>query len=96
MGGRTLELVSGHPWPPRIHWNGYYQGPDTREHIRRLLALAGSGQPTIIVGDFNFTDRHSAYAEFAAAGLTDAFRAAGNGRGGLHRFTWEVFHSHPC
>jgi len=82
MGGRTLELVSGHPWPPRIHWNGYYQGPQTREHIRSLLALAGSGQPTIIVGDFNLTERHSAYAEFEAAGLTDAFRVAGNGRGG--------------
>ena len=80
-GGR-LELVNGHPWPPRVHRNGYYQGPETREHIRRLLALATSGQPAIVLGDFNFTEKQGIYAEFAAAGLTDAFRVAGTGRGG--------------
>jgi endonuclease/exonuclease/phosphatase family metal-dependent hydrolase len=82
VGGSRLDLVVGHPWPPRVHWNGYYQGPETREHIRRLLALAMSGRPAIVMGDFNFTEKNSAYAEFAAAGLTDAFRAAGKGRGG--------------
>jgi vancomycin resistance protein VanJ len=82
VSGRRLDLVIGHPWPPRAHRNGYYQGPETRAHIRELLALSTSGQAAIIMGDFNFTDRHSAYAEFVAAGLTDAFRAAGTGRGG--------------
>ncbi|MFL5733277.1 MAG: endonuclease/exonuclease/phosphatase family protein [Chloroflexia bacterium] len=82
VGGRSLDLVSGHPWPPRAHRDGYYQGPETREHIRRLLELAGSGRPAIVVGDFNFTERNKAYTEFAAAGLTDAFRVAGKGRGG--------------
>src|SRR3954470_3751269 len=62
LGGRTLEIVNGHPWPPRIHWNGYYQGKETREHIRKLLALATSGQPTIVLGDFNFTETNEAYA----------------------------------
>jgi vancomycin resistance protein VanJ len=82
VGGRMLQLVNGHPWPPRAHRNGYYQGPETREHIRNLLALATTGRPTIVVGDFNFTDRSGVYAEFAEAGLTDAFQAAGKGRGG--------------
>ena len=80
--GGKLEVVNGHPWPPRAHRDGYYQGPETREHIRQLLALATSGRPTIVLGDFNFTRRNSAYAEFAGAGLTDAFREAGKGHGG--------------
>jgi vancomycin resistance protein VanJ len=81
VGGRTLDLVNGHPWPPRAHRDGYYQGPETKRHIRQLLELVATGRPTIVLGDFNLTERNRGYLEFAAAGLTDAFRAAGKGRG---------------
>ena len=80
LGDKGVDVVVGHPWPPRAHRNGYYQGPETQEHIRKLLALAAVDRPVIVVGDFNFTDRNRAYQGFAEAGLTDAFRAAGTGR----------------
>jgi vancomycin resistance protein VanJ len=79
-GDRDLVVVVAHP-PPRNYRKGFPVDQATIAQITGLITLATSGQPTIMVGDFNAVRRSATYARLAAAGLVDAFRAAG-GRGG--------------
>ena len=44
-------------------------------------AIAQQNAPSILLGDFNMTDTYDEYAHISAAGLKDAFKASGKGRG---------------
>jgi len=61
------------------------------EGIAQVRALVESmlrqGDPLILVGDFNVTEREPAYVELTA-GLRDAFMVAGSGNGNTWRPEW--------
>ncbi len=80
-GGSFVTIVA-HPPPPR------YRGTHRLRHnaarhaqIDALLEVALRGEPTVLLGDLNLTDRHRVHRRLRAAGLIDAFAVAGRGRG---------------
>lgn len=57
------------------------------QHLRALVApFLARGEPMVLAGDFNLTEREPAYRELVA-GMWDAHRIAGNGLG----HTWQPF-----
>ncbi len=88
--GTSVLVVNAHPISP------YYSGADCSLPIcydptlrdRQIVAmrqelsssLVEDGEPFVLVGDFNVTEREPAYADLSA-GLTDAFKAIGSGLG---------------
>jgi endonuclease/exonuclease/phosphatase family metal-dependent hydrolase len=91
--GRGITIVSAHPMSP------YTTGrqcalvvcfdPEWRDEqidamrSRFVTPLLESGEPFVLAGDFNVTDREPAYRDLSA-GLRDAFRTEGEGVG----MTW--------
>jgi len=81
MGGRELQIIVAHPPPPRLHRTGIHPTKEARQQFEMLLQAAVSGEPTILLGDFNMGDRQAQYSILKAAALSDAFREAGVGSG---------------
>ena len=69
-----------HP-PPRNFRRGFAADAAAAEQITALIALTAASAPALLLGDFNITSRSAHYAQFVKAGLVDAFRARGRGRG---------------
>jgi endonuclease/exonuclease/phosphatase (EEP) superfamily protein YafD len=94
VGGRTVTLVNAHPIPPRTFEPGcsplrcYNAGPRDAQiaDVRRLVEQlrAGTGDPLLLAGDMNVTEREPAYFDLAT-GLRDAHRVAGAGFGASWR-----------
>lgn len=79
--GVSISVVVAHPPPPSFHWKGLRHAEETRTQVATLAELTVSSAPAVLLGDFNMTVQHAIYADLVAAGLVDAFRAAGHGRG---------------
>jgi vancomycin resistance protein VanJ len=77
-GVQALQIIVAHPPPQRTRLRN--------EQLTALLKLATSGEPTLLIGDFNMVQAQAAYRVYRAAGLRDAYREAGTGRG----FTYPV------
>ncbi|MCC6905176.1 MAG: endonuclease/exonuclease/phosphatase family protein [Anaerolineae bacterium] len=79
VDGEPLRVINTHPERPTIDESRYIvrSGPT----IRHVAGLAADGQPTILAGDLNLTDKTSGHTMLEAAGLTDAFEQAGWGFG---------------
>jgi endonuclease/exonuclease/phosphatase (EEP) superfamily protein YafD len=81
--GRPVVLTSVHPLTP-MRERGY---PWQRD-LARLLPLAGSSEPQVVMGDFNASRDHQPFRDLLAAGFVDCADAA------QHRtwpgFTWPV------
>ncbi len=77
---QSLRIMVAHPPPPRFR-HGLSQDAATRTQVARLIDLATSGGPAVLLGDFNAIALQKTYRDLAAAGLIDAFRTAGRGRG---------------
>jgi vancomycin resistance protein VanJ len=85
--GRRLTVVTAHPVPGRIGALGPLPipvdfDPTLRDRaVARVRAtldpLLARGEPVLVMGDFNLTDREPAYRELTA-GLVDGQRAAGS------------------
>ncbi|MFN8532385.1 MAG: endonuclease/exonuclease/phosphatase family protein [Dehalococcoidia bacterium] len=88
--GRSVLVVNAHPLPGRIAWlhvgsqalpvgfNGVPRDDQITTILAMLDALRKPGEPLLLVGDFNITEREPAYRELTAH-LQDAKRAAGFG-----------------
>ncbi len=81
INGRSITFLVAHPPPPRPHWTGVRFDSDTWNQIRTLAQIAVNKPPTVLLGDFNLTDRRGEYAYLRSMGLKDAFREGGNKRG---------------
>jgi endonuclease/exonuclease/phosphatase family metal-dependent hydrolase len=79
--GVSLSVLVAHPPPPSFHWKGLRHTEETRTQVATLAELTVSSAPAVLLGDFNMTVQHAPYADLVAAGLVDAFHAAGHGRG---------------
>lgn len=94
LGGQTVTVVNAHPMPPRIFAEGcsplrcYNTGPRDEQIValRRFVdeLRRRSGDPLILAGDMNVTEREPAYFDLSA-GLQDAHRAVGSGFGASWR-----------
>ncbi len=84
VDGVPLTVITAHPPPLGVHDGGYRAHPAAQAEIEALVAMATSGGPVILLGDFNTTDQGDLYRLAADAGLVDAFRVAGWGLG----LTW--------
>jgi endonuclease/exonuclease/phosphatase family metal-dependent hydrolase len=81
LAGHRLRALVAHPPPPRLHRTGYHFTSATRAQFAEILKIAATGEPTIVLGDFNMLDDHEHHAQLVAAGFADAFRNAGGGPG---------------
>jgi endonuclease/exonuclease/phosphatase (EEP) superfamily protein YafD len=93
-GGRSVVVVAGHPTSahPALSrgcaWFACFDTDLRDGQIAELRALAdpflAAGEPLILLGDLNVTEREPIYATLAA-GLRDAHREAGTGVGATWR-----------
>lgn len=93
VDGRPVTIVNAHPVPPLIRVDGCrpvlcYNTGIRDQQIGAIRAFiddlrARTGDPLIVAGDMNVTEREGAYFDLSA-GLRDAHRAAGTGFG----FSW--------
>ena len=79
--GGALSVIVAHPPPPRFGRNRLRAALLTDEQIAGIAAAATSGQPTVLLTDFNRVGWQAAYRQLRDAGLIDAFGAAGRGPG---------------
>ncbi len=93
LGGRTVTLVNAHPIPPRTFEAGCsplrcYNTGARDAQIAEMRAfveeLGRAGDPLILAGDMNVTEREEAYFDLAR-GLRDAHLVAGAGFGASWR-----------
>jgi vancomycin resistance protein VanJ len=94
LNGRLITIVNTHPIPPRTIEGGcsplrcYNTGPRDAQisALRRIVEELHQhrGDPLLIGGDMNVTEREPAYFELSA-GLRDAQREAGRGFGASWR-----------
>lgn len=94
LGGQAVTVVNAHPMPPRTFGatcpllRCYNTGPRDAQ-ITGIRAYVDElqrryGDPLILAGDMNVSERERAYDDLAA-GLSDAHRAAGLGFGASWR-----------
>lgn len=81
MVGTTTTVIVAHPLPQRLQRGRVSFDAATLAQIDHLAHLASTRASTVLLGDFNMTPRHPSYARLSAAGLIDAHRAVGVGRG---------------
>ena len=84
VDGAPLTVITAHPPPMGGHNGGFGAHPAAGDEIAALVAMAATGGPAILLGDFNTGDQTALYRLLVNAGLVDAFRAAGWGFG----LTW--------
>jgi len=89
--GKEVTIIVGHPVRPdnsfrRCPFAGCFNTAQRDDQIRKLREAATinqflqEGEPLILMGDFNVTDREPAYAELSA-GLQDVHLRVGSGSG---------------
>ncbi len=78
IGQRLVQVVVAHPRPPKVRMSGASFDPVTLRQIQEVARLATNGTPSLVLGDFNMTDRQPEHAILTAAGLIDAFHEVGS------------------
>jgi vancomycin resistance protein VanJ len=77
-----VDVFVAHPPPLRISRGRWQENAGAARQIQALAEAASAGEPAILLGDFNRLRSQQAYRRLRAAGLIDAFDAAGQGWGG--------------
>ncbi|MEZ4505117.1 MAG: endonuclease/exonuclease/phosphatase family protein [Thermomicrobiales bacterium] len=75
--GREAQVVVAHPRPPKVRMTGATFDPVTMKQIQEVVRIATSGIPSLVLGDFNMTDKQPEHRILTAAGLIDAFHEVG-------------------
>jgi endonuclease/exonuclease/phosphatase family metal-dependent hydrolase len=78
IAGRLAQVVVAHPRPPKVRMSGATFDPVTLRQIQEVARLATGGMPSLVLGDFNMTDRQPEHRILTAAGLIDAFHEVGS------------------
>jgi endonuclease/exonuclease/phosphatase (EEP) superfamily protein YafD len=87
--GQPITIIVVHPPMPLLDRAGYHIRSDYDFAV--FSQMAQDGQPTLLIGDLNTTDRSDQYRRLKAAGLDDAFREMGIGFG----HTWPTTGRYP-
>ncbi|MCO5220882.1 MAG: endonuclease/exonuclease/phosphatase family protein [Thermomicrobiales bacterium] len=93
VAGRAAQVVVAHPRPPKVRMSGATFDPVTLRQIQEVAHIAKSERPSLVLGDFNMTDRQPEHRILTSAGLIDAFHEVGTSAasfprrvGNPHRF----------
>lgn len=78
IAGRIAQVVVAHPRPPKVRVSGAAFDPVTLRQIQEVAKLATCGIPSLVLGDFNMTDRQPEHRIMTTAGLIDAFHEVGS------------------
>lgn len=91
VNGKPLTVFVVHPPSPDLdrEFSFFAIDPANRPETKMLLERTSSDTPTLLLGDFNFTDQSKTYDWVKDAGFTDMHRAVGEGFG----HTWVMFGS---
>jgi endonuclease/exonuclease/phosphatase (EEP) superfamily protein YafD len=81
IGGEEIKIISAHPPPPIMGWNGLKFDPPTWQQIKSLADLTVLENPAVLVGDFNLVDWSAEHKFLSRLGLKDAYQVAGRGTG---------------
>ncbi|HKG57779.1 MAG TPA: endonuclease/exonuclease/phosphatase family protein [Candidatus Limnocylindrales bacterium] len=94
LGGATVHVIAGHPYPAAIRTVSMLRLPidfDAERRDRDVARFRGwidpfvaANRPLVVIGDFNLTDREPAYGVLAK-GLLDAHLEVGQGPGSTWR-----------
>jgi endonuclease/exonuclease/phosphatase family metal-dependent hydrolase len=93
-GGRTMVVAVAHPRNPtgrgcdprRLCYDPVARDSEIRQIREAVAPFLARGEPLVLAGDFNLTEREPAYRELTT-GLWDAQRTVGGGLG----HTWRPF-----
>ncbi len=77
IAGRDALIVVAHPRPPKVRMTGTTFDPVTTRQIQEVVRIATAGLPSMVLGDFNMTDKQPEHRMLTAAGLIDAFHEVG-------------------
>ena len=77
IAGREAQVVVAHPRPPKVRMSGATFDPVTLRQIQEVVRIATAGVPSLVLGDFNMTDKQPEHRILTAAGLIDAFHEVG-------------------
>ncbi len=77
IDGREAQVVVAHPRPPKVRMTGAFFDPVTMRQIQEVVRIATAGGPSLVLGDFNMTDKQPEHRWLTAAGLIDAFHEVG-------------------
>ena len=77
IAGREAQIVVAHPRPPRVRMTGATFDSVTMRQIQEVVRIATAGVPSMVLGDFNMTDKQPEHRILTAAGLIDAFHEVG-------------------
>lgn len=84
VDGQLVDVFVAHPPSPDLSrsLNFYATDPNNIIEVQALLARVDPARPTVMLGDFNFTDQSIAHRTIRQAGFADAYQQAGRGFGG--------------
>jgi endonuclease/exonuclease/phosphatase family metal-dependent hydrolase len=77
IDGRETQVIVAHPRPPKVRVTGATFDPITLRQIQEVVRIATCGIPSLVLGDFNMTDRQPEHRLLTSAGLIDAFHEVG-------------------
>lgn len=77
IDGREAQVVVAHPRPPKVRMTGAIFDAVTMRQIQEVVRIATAGVPSLVLGDFNMTDKQPGHRILTAAGLIDAFHEVG-------------------
>lgn len=78
VDGSPLRVLVAHPRPPKVRFPGVVFDPVTHNQILMVAESAIEGSPSVILGDFNMTERQPQHRLLSASGLIDAFQEVGH------------------
>ena len=76
-----LTVLVAHPPPPRFGRNRLHLDALSNAQIRQIIDSVSSGDPVVLLTDFNRLSWQAAYRQLSAAGLVDAYAVSGAGLG---------------
>jgi len=82
VDGVLIKVLSVHP-PSALSPTELRYRDRRISEIEGLIERATTGEPVLLMGDFNLTDQTTDYRLLTGAGLNDAFREAGWGLGNI-------------
>jgi endonuclease/exonuclease/phosphatase (EEP) superfamily protein YafD len=76
-----LTVLVAHPPPPRFGRNRLHLDALSNAQIRQIIDSVSTGEPVVLLTDFNRISWQAAYRQLSSAGLIDAYAASGAGLG---------------
>lgn len=78
VGGDVVKVFVAHPRPPKVTLSGVMFDPITQNQIEMVAVAAMKERPSVILGDFNLTERQAEHVFIRSHGLIDAFQELGH------------------